>query len=169
MLQWLKRKLKICKAFWGQSQKRLADDRFVGPTSRNIILSQERKFVLTYNNHFRLSLCSLTRWRIEEIILETHVKMFPPGPSCLLRDKLCENLHSVLHFIFLFLHGDIAHFFRGLFTFVVCNVSCPCFSLIHYSLVSTLTAAIVKSNGPFLDVILFGLLEVLHWAPLLPS
>ena len=78
------------------------------------------------------------------------------------REKLCENLHSVLH-------GDIAHFFRGLFTFVVCNVSCPCFSLIHYSLVSTFTAAIVKSNGPFLDVILFGLLEVLPWGPLVPS
>lgn len=32
--------------------------------------------------------------------------MFPPGPSCLWREKLCENLHSVLHFIFLFLHRD---------------------------------------------------------------
>ena len=81
----------------------------MGPTSRNIILSQETKFVLTYNNHFWLSLCSLTRWRVEEIILETHVKMFPPGPSWLSKEIVWKSaLSSPFYFlIFAWRHSTL--------------------------------------------------------------
>lgn len=47
---------------------------------------------------------------------------------------------------------------KELLTFAVYNFSSPYSSLVHCSLVSVLTAAIVKSNGPFPDLILFSVL-----------